>query len=728
MDEETTQNLGSADNTSKKNDWPRESCDHQLTMSGEMTQPVDDAPAGPVGSRNDELTTSTSPDPGAKCKKVGHYLLAQSIGEGSYGKIRLATHLISKQQVAIKVVAKKLLVQREMARRHFRREALLLQHVHHPHVVRLYEAMETSNSYYLVFQLASGPSLLAQLSKCGQFSETETREYMRQIVSALDHLHRSGIVHRDIKLDNFLLDDENNIKIVDFGLSAVCHDSDHHLSSQCGSPVYSAPELFAGRKYGKAVDIWSLGVCYFAMLTGRLPFLPEDESSLPQLYSLILKGCVVPGHLSAPCQDLITRMLEITESRRITAEEMLTHVWLLGPEGRAIKRVPVVPKRLHDNVVNRTIVRYMCGKYRFNEADVITSVLDRKLTSAAATYHILKDGIDAGKVSIVFPKDSTDLQSSPNSRKSSDTLPPITTATSKPSTASSKESSVSEVTSANKKTPQQTTDSTQGSYKSAILVLKRARQHVRHSEDSNLPDTSDYVLVGKSPRNTSSQNNDVTCLSAGPDTSSNSSPFTLPPIVSNMAAWNAFKPPKSDLQGRKPFFHRVPPEVFHLDVKGVTPYLFHRNSFSSSVPSAGSSGVPARSLRDPFSRNTWNLSQTTRRLLRDHRLLKPHTEGEATHLNRQDSYDVYSRVRGLFRLSGHSAGTTLDTVQSTATEHRSADGRIQNRTGLSGNAFDQNDGEHQGKGASRNETDSPQELEEYFTPVTRVTITTIGRH
>ncbi|KAI8772841.1 serine/threonine-protein kinase HSL1, partial [Biomphalaria glabrata] len=264
---------------------------------------TESSPVTRLQSGKDDLSTddhlaSANKLQSSKCKKVGQYLLGPTLGEGSYGKIHLATHLISKQQVAMKVVAKKTLVQREVARRHFRREALLLQQVSHPNVVRLYEAMETSNSYYLVFELATGGCILDLITQRGCLQEEESRHYMRQIASSVDHLHRTNIVHRDIKLENLLLDGNNNIKLVDFGLSAVCHDTDHHLSTLCGSPVYAAPELFAGRKYGKGVDLWGIGVCFFAMLTGKLPFLPDDKTSLPQLYSLILKGVTMPVFVS----------------------------------------------------------------------------------------------------------------------------------------------------------------------------------------------------------------------------------------------------------------------------------------------------------------------------------------------------------------------------------------------------------------------------------------------
>ncbi|GFR92588.1 hormonally up-regulated Neu-associated kinase [Elysia marginata] len=171
----------------QEGDIPEVLCIHQLstTYPGAMTSPVEDSNPeqkdfrddGTIENNDEEKAHSISDESytnlldisrgydEGRCKKVGQYLLGRTIGEGSYGKIRLATHLISKQRVAVKVVAKKTLVQNEAARRHFRREALMLQRLHHPHVTRLYQALETGNCYYLVFELAPGGSLLHVLSR-----------------------------------------------------------------------------------------------------------------------------------------------------------------------------------------------------------------------------------------------------------------------------------------------------------------------------------------------------------------------------------------------------------------------------------------------------------------------------------------------------------------------------------------------------------------------------------
>ncbi|PVD28237.1 hypothetical protein C0Q70_10824 [Pomacea canaliculata] len=142
--------------------------------------------------------------------------------------------------------------------------------------------METPNSYYLVLELAEKGHLQAYITDRKCLEEEEARRFMRQIVSAVDHLHQSGIVHRDLKLENFLLNSALDIKIVDFGLSSLCQRQ-NSLNTQCGSPAYAAPEIFSNRRYGASVDMWSLGVCLYAMVIGRLPFLSEHQDNLAQL-------------------------------------------------------------------------------------------------------------------------------------------------------------------------------------------------------------------------------------------------------------------------------------------------------------------------------------------------------------------------------------------------------------------------------------------------------------
>jgi serine/threonine protein kinase len=174
----------------------------------------------------------------------------------------------------------------------------MMQRMQHPHIIQLFEVMETENCYYIVMELIEGIEFVKYLSKRRSLDENETRQYIRQICSAVDHMHKAKVVHRDIKLQNFMLDQNQNLTIIDFGLSNSLDDREF-LNTQCGSPAYAAPEIFAHQDYGPEVDIWSIGVNMYAMLAGKLPFKVENRSkNLAKLHACILKGFEVPPFLS----------------------------------------------------------------------------------------------------------------------------------------------------------------------------------------------------------------------------------------------------------------------------------------------------------------------------------------------------------------------------------------------------------------------------------------------
>ncbi|CAC5396841.1 CBL-interacting protein kinase 23,CBL-interacting serine/threonine-protein kinase 24,CBL-interacting protein kinase 31,Probable serine/threonine-protein kinase DDB_G0277165,SNF1-related protein kinase catalytic subunit alpha KIN12,Probable serine/threonine-protein kinase MARK-C,CBL-interacting serine/threonine-protein kinase 26,Serine/threonine-protein kinase BRSK2,Hormonally up-regulated neu tumor-associated kinase homolog B,Sucrose non-fermenting protein kinase 1,Hormonally up-regulated neu tumor-associa len=161
-----------------------------------------------------EKVTDENFVPTDKKKKVGSYILGRTIGEGSFAKVRQGFHIIAKEKVAVKVVPKKALLAKESVRRNVRREAIVLQKIQHPNIVRMYEVMETENGYYLVLESVEGGEFIKYLCIKKFLPEFECRKFARQLVSAVDHLHRSNIVHRDLKLENFLLDKDLNLKII----------------------------------------------------------------------------------------------------------------------------------------------------------------------------------------------------------------------------------------------------------------------------------------------------------------------------------------------------------------------------------------------------------------------------------------------------------------------------------------------------------------------------------
>ncbi|UJR33571.1 hypothetical protein I4U23_021009 [Adineta vaga] len=307
-----------------------------------------------------------------KRKKVGNYVILKTIGEGSFAKVRLGVHLITEMKVAVKVINKREVFKRNYLRANLRREASMMQRMCHKNIVQLHEVMETENSYYIVMDLVEGNEFVKYLTKKKQLDENETRKYIRQIVSAVDHMHRARVIHRDIKLQNFMLDQNNDLVIIDFGLSN-CLDEKGFLMTQCGSPAYAAPEIFAHQEYGPAVDIWSIGVNMYAMLLGKLPFKVEHRSrNLAKLHACILKGCEIPNTLSRDCQDLLTRLLEPSPTKRITMPEILRHPFLINHLG------PI--ELIHG----------------YSEHDVEEAVLHRKPIASRALYNLIERRLKEG--------------------------------------------------------------------------------------------------------------------------------------------------------------------------------------------------------------------------------------------------------------------------------------------------------------------------------------------
>ncbi|TSP79483.1 Hormonally up-regulated neu tumor-associated kinase [Bagarius yarrelli] len=196
-------------------------------------------------------------------KRVGSYLVGKMINKGSFAKVMEGMHISTGEKVAIKVIDKKKARQDAYVLKNMKREPRIHQMIRHPYIVLLLETLETENCYYMVMELCAGGDLMDRICEHKRLEEKEVRRYTRQILSAVDHLHTYGIVHRDLKIENFLLDEHNNIKIVDFGLSNTLKLdslSPDLLNTQCGSPAYAAPELLAHRKYGPKVDVWSVEI------------------------------------------------------------------------------------------------------------------------------------------------------------------------------------------------------------------------------------------------------------------------------------------------------------------------------------------------------------------------------------------------------------------------------------------------------------------------------------
>ncbi|XP_011830532.1 PREDICTED: MAP/microtubule affinity-regulating kinase 4 [Mandrillus leucophaeus] len=208
--------------------------------------------------------------------------------------------------------------------------------LNHPNIVKLFEVIETEKTLYLVMEYASAGEVFDYLVSHGRMKEKEARAKFRQIVSAVHYCHQKNIVHRDLKAENLLLDAEANIKIADFGFSNE-FTLGSKLDTFCGSPPYAAPELFQGKKYdGPEVDIWSLGVILYTLVSGSLPF---DGHNLKELRERVLRGKYrVPFYMSTDCESILRRFLVLNPAKRCTLEQIMKDKWInIGYEGEELK-------------------------------------------------------------------------------------------------------------------------------------------------------------------------------------------------------------------------------------------------------------------------------------------------------------------------------------------------------------------------------------------------------
>lgn len=247
---------------------------------------------------------------------IGKYRLLKTIGKGNFAKVKLAKHIPTGKEVAIKIIDKTQLNPGSLQK--LFREVRIMKTLDHPNIVKLFQVIETEKTLYLVMEYASGGEVFDYLVLHGRMKEKEARAKFRQIVSAVQYCHQKKIIHRDLKAENLLLDSEMNIKIADFGFSNEFIPG-NKLDTFCGSPPYAAPELFQGKKYdGPEVDVWSLGVILYTLVSGSLPF---DGSTLRELRERVLRGKYrIPFYMSTDCENLLKKFLVLNPARRASLE------------------------------------------------------------------------------------------------------------------------------------------------------------------------------------------------------------------------------------------------------------------------------------------------------------------------------------------------------------------------------------------------------------------------
>ncbi|PKA66870.1 CBL-interacting serine/threonine-protein kinase 11 [Apostasia shenzhenica] len=258
---------------------------------------------------------------------LGRYELGRLLGCGASAKVYLARNLRSGQSVAIKCFRKVSIANGGLAN-HIKREICILRRLRHPRIVRLHEVLASRSKIYFVLELVKGGELFACVASRGRLPENLCRRYFHQLIAAVGYCHSRGIFHRDLKLENLLLDENGEIKVSDFGLSAVPEQirGDGLFHTLCGTPAYVAPEILAKKGYrAAAVDLWSCGVILFVLVAGYLPF---NDPNLMAMYRKIYRGeyrC--PKWVSPELKFLISRLLDTNPESRITVDEILLDPW-----------------------------------------------------------------------------------------------------------------------------------------------------------------------------------------------------------------------------------------------------------------------------------------------------------------------------------------------------------------------------------------------------------------
>ncbi|GLJ18891.1 hypothetical protein SUGI_0337560 [Cryptomeria japonica] len=259
--------------------------------------------------------------------RVGKYELGRTVGEGNFSKVKFARNVESGESVAIKIMDKDTLLKHKMVKQ-IKREISTMKLIKHPNVVLLHEVMASKKRIYIVLEFVMEGELFDKIVHQGRLREDEARKYFQQLINAVDYCHSRGVSHRDLKPENLLLDSYGNLKVSDFGLSALPQQvrEDGLLHTTCGTPNYVAPEIINDKGYdGATADLWSCGVILFVLMAGYLPF---DEPNVMALYKKICKADFrYPLWFSSSAKKLISRILDPNPKMRITVSEILKNEW-----------------------------------------------------------------------------------------------------------------------------------------------------------------------------------------------------------------------------------------------------------------------------------------------------------------------------------------------------------------------------------------------------------------
>lgn len=340
------------------------------------------------GTNSHTSNNGTKPGHGIEKRQiVGQYMLGKTIGEGTFGKVKLAVHIPTGEKVAVKLLEKGRIKEQADVRR-VNREIKILKKARHGNIVQLYEVLDTKNTIFLMMECAEGGEMFDYIVAQKHVPEIQACKFFHQIIDGVEILHKNEITHRDLKPENLLLKASPDgwiVKIVDFGLSNT-HEGGKLLTTACGSPCYAAPEMIAGRKYfGPLADLWSIGVILFALVCGYLPF---EDPNTSVLYKKILSGEYSPAKWISPeVKNLIKCILEVDPKKRYRISDIRKHPWYNLVQESS---VPKEQFNVYENVQTRQETLEAIAALGIDTQTVLDGVASRACNSYTAMYYLLE--------------------------------------------------------------------------------------------------------------------------------------------------------------------------------------------------------------------------------------------------------------------------------------------------------------------------------------------------
>jgi len=312
---------------------------------------------------------------------VGYYIHKQKLGEGGFSKVRLGTHLLTGEKVAIKCMEKEKLGD-DLFR--VQTEINALKVLQHENISKLLQVIETDTKIYLILEYCSGGELFDYIVSKSRLSEAESQRIISSLIEVLAFIHSNGFAHRDLKPENILFDSKQRIKLIDFGLAGQAKDNPQLLlKTCCGSPCYASPELLSGSIYsGPLADVWSAGIILYTLLVGRLPF---EDDNLTQLYKKIQSGIFhMPSWLSKDAKSMINSMLQVNPKNRSNIQQLLKHPWINAY--RSSDYVEVQKGQIDEELLWQVHKYFQTTQYGELRRNILT-----KFGYQTATYWLLKE-------------------------------------------------------------------------------------------------------------------------------------------------------------------------------------------------------------------------------------------------------------------------------------------------------------------------------------------------